>query len=36
MIHKRWNLPGYSHHNPLKELDEEEIEEVIEWIIEDD
>jgi hypothetical protein len=34
MIHKRWNLPGYSH-NPLKDLDEEELEEVIEWVIED-
>lgn len=33
MIHKRWNLPGYAH---VDYDDEEEIEEVIQWVIEDD
>jgi hypothetical protein len=33
MVHKRWNLPGYSY---VKTEDEEEIEEIIQWVIEDD
>jgi hypothetical protein len=32
MIHKKWNLPGYH----IKTKEEEEIEEIIEWVIEDD
>lgn len=31
MIHKKWNLPGYSHHT----AEEEELDELIEWVIEE-
>ena len=33
MIHKKWNLPGYSHNVKLDE--DEEMDEIIEWVIED-
>lgn len=33
MIHKKWNLPGYSHHAKTEE--EEEMDELIEWVIEE-
>lgn len=33
MVHKKWNLPGYSHHIKLEP--EEEMDEIIEWVIED-
>lgn len=32
MVHKRWNLPGYSH---TKE-EEEEVEEIIQWVTDDE
>lgn len=35
MIHKRWNLPGHSR-SKVNEDDEEEIEEVIEWVVDDE
>lgn len=31
MVHKKWNLVGHT-----KTKEEEEIEEIIEWVIEDD